>query len=165
MNNKLKNLTEKIVKLHVCSKKGNRKIGYRMFKEAMAAILELEANGVKSASIKEAKEILSAYYDKYKATVAKDPTRVIVESKKPTPAQAAKMAEDAEKKQHKETRNRLKMYYKELQNNVKYLEQAINGQDNKSDYKRVEFEALQIAKLAEKLKAETGYWLQEDYLD
>lgn len=167
MNKKVINLKNKVVKLHECSKKGNYKMGYKMFKEAMAAILELEANGVKSGVVKEAKAILSAYYNKYQATIAKDTTRVIVEAKQPTAAEAAKMAEKAEKKQHKETRERLKAHYKELQKNMKHLEFAINGDkdEHKSDYERVKFDAEQLMKIADKVKAEAGYWLQEDYLE
>lgn len=167
MNKKVINLKNKVVKLHECAKKGNHKVGYKMFKEAMAVLLELEAMGVKSSIFKEAKAILSAYYDKYKATIAKDTTRVIVEAKQPTPEQAAKMAEKAEKKQHKETRERLKMYYRELQKNMEHLERAVKGDDDekKSDYERVNFNADQLVKIADKIKAEAGYWLQEDYLE
>lgn len=160
MNKELKNLTNKVVKLHECSKKGNRKIGYRMFKEAMAAILKLEANGVKSGLIKEAKAILSKYYDKYKATVAKDPTRVIVESKKPTAAEVAEMAEKAEAKEQKDTRKKLKEYHKELVNNVSHIKDAIM----ESDYERIQFHAQQIKKIADKFNFEADRWVN-DYLE
>lgn len=160
MNNKLKNLGEKIKTLHECSKKGNHKNGYKMFKEAMAAILELEANGVKSDIIKEAKAILSEYYDKYKTSVAKDTTRVIVEGKKPTAAESAEMAAKAEEKEHKETRKRLKECHKELVNNTNHLKDAIAD----GDYERIKFHSQQISKIASKMVAESNYWI-DDYLE
>lgn len=160
MNKKVINLKNKVVKLHECSKKGNYKMGYKMFKEAMAAVLELEANGVKSGVVKEAKAILSSYYNKYQATIAKDPTRVIVEAKQPTAAEAAEMAAKAEAKEHKETRKRLKEYHKELINNATHVKDAID----EGDYERIKFHSQQISKIASKMVADANYWI-DDYLE
>lgn len=81
MNKELNKLGKKVVALHECSKKGMKKKGYAMFKEAMQAVMMLEANGCKSVVIEKAKAILKEYYEFYKPTIEKDATRVIVEAR------------------------------------------------------------------------------------
>lgn len=92
MNKELNKLGKKVVALHECSKKGMKKKGYAMFKEAMQAVMMLEGNGCKSEVIEKAKAILAEYYNEYKSQIKKDTTRVIVE---------AKSAEALEKKAQK----------------------------------------------------------------
>jgi hypothetical protein len=81
MKNEIKNLTAKVVKLHECAKTGKNKKAYSMFKEAVASLMELEANGVKSKATETVKAILAEYYNTYKTQIKKDTTRVIVEAK------------------------------------------------------------------------------------
>ena len=66
MNKELNKLGKKVLALHECSKRGMAKKGYAMFKEAMQAVMMLEANGCKSEVIEKAKAILAEYYDTYK---------------------------------------------------------------------------------------------------
>ena len=91
MKNELRKLTNKVVKLHECAKLGKNRTAYNLFKETINSLMELEANGMKSGNTEKIKAILAEYYNKYKATVKKDPTRVIVEGKA---EDAAKKAED-----------------------------------------------------------------------
>lgn len=81
MKNELRKLANKVVKLHECAKLGKNRTAYNLFKEAINSLMELEANGMKSGNTEKIKAILAEYYNKYQATVKKDPTRVIVEGK------------------------------------------------------------------------------------
>ena len=118
MNNELRKLTNKVVKLHECAKLGKNRTAYNLFKEAINSLMELEANGMKSGNTEKIKAILAEYYNKYKTTVKKDTTRVIVESK-------AEEAAKAEEKAKKEEKKQLKTYHKELTHNVTRLKEAI----------------------------------------
>lgn len=118
MKNELRKLTNKVVKLHECAKLGKNRTAYNLFKEAINSLMELEANGMKSGNTEKIKAILAEYYNKYKATVKKDPTRVIVEGK-------AEEAAKAEEKAKKEEKKQLKTYHKELTHNVTRLKEAI----------------------------------------
>ena len=73
---------------------------------------------MKSGNTEKIKAILAEYYNKYKTTVKKDTTRVIVESK-------AEEAAKAEEKAKKEEKKQLKTYHKELTHNVTRLKEAI----------------------------------------
>lgn len=119
MKNELRKLTNKVVKLHECAKLGKNRTAYNLFKEAMNSLMELEANGMKSGNTEKIKAILAEYYNKYQATVKKDPTRVIVENK------AEEAAAKAEEKAKKEEKKQLKTYHKELTHNVTRLKEAI----------------------------------------
>ena len=118
MKNELRKLTNKVVKLHECAKLGKNRTAYNLFKEAINSLMELEANGMKSGNTEKIKAILAEYYNKYKTTVKKDTTRVIVESK-------AEEAAKAEEKAKKEEKKQLKTYHKELTHNVTRLKEAI----------------------------------------
>ena len=139
MNKELNKLGKKVVALHECSKRGMTKKGYAMFKEAMQAVMMLEANGCKSPVIEKAKAILAEYYDTYKTQVKKDTTRVIVEAKN--------SAEAAAKKAAKEQKKQLKGWLKEVVNNVQHMREAIGeGSDA-----RIEFHANQIKLAVEQI--------------
>ena len=102
MKNELRKLTNKVVKLHECAKLGKNRTAYNLFKEAINSLMELEANGMKSGNTEKIKAILAEYYNKYKATVKKDTTRVIVEGKaEEAAAKAEEKAKKEEKKQEK----------------------------------------------------------------
>lgn len=154
MNKELKNLTNKVVKLHECAKLGKNKTSYKLFKESMAALLQLEGNGLKSATTQKIKAILAEYYNKYQATVKKDPTRVIIESNK-------NAAEKAQERAEKEIRKQLKTYHKELMANVSHLKEAIL----EGDWARIEFHAGQTKKIAEKVEGMARVENQEDYIE
>ena len=139
MNKELNKLGKKVVALHECSKNGMTKKGYAMFKEAMQAVMMLEANGCKSEVIEKAKAILAEYYDTYKSQIKKDTTRVIVEAKN--------SAEAAAKKAAKEQKKQLKGWLKEVVNNVQHMREAIGeGSDA-----RIEFHANQIKLAVEQI--------------
>ena len=139
MNKELNKLGKKVVALHECSKRGMTKKGYAMFKEAMQAVMMLEANGCKSEVIEKAKAILAEYYDTYKTQVKKDTTRVIVEAKN--------SAEAAAKKAEKEHKKQLKGWLKEVVTNVQHMKEAISeGTDA-----RIEFHANQIKLAVEEI--------------
>lgn len=143
MKNELKNLTNKVVKLHECSKRGLTKRGYAMFKEALESLIQLEANGYKSQTLENAKAILTEYYDTYKTQIKKDTTRVIVESK----TKAEEAAEKAEAKAKKEEKKQLKEIYKELTNNISHLKESIM----EHDWASIDFRAQQIKKISDKI--------------
>ena len=139
MNKELNKLGKKVVALHECSKRGMKKKGYAMFKEAMQAVMMLEANGCKSSVIEKAKAILAEYYDTYKSQIKKDTTRVIVEAKNSAEAIAKKAA--------KEQKKQLKGWLKEVVNNVQHMREAIGeGTDA-----RIEFYANQIKLAVEQI--------------
>lgn len=139
MNKELNKLGKKVVALHECSKRGMTKKGYAMFKEAMQAVMMLEANGCKSSVIEKAKAILAEYYDTYKSQIKKDTTRVIVEAKNSAEAIAKKAA--------KEQKKQLKGWLKEVVNNVQHMREAIGeGSDA-----RIEFHANQIKLAVEQI--------------
>jgi hypothetical protein len=120
------------------------KKGYAMFKEAMQAVMMLEANGCKSEVIEKAKAILAEYYDTYKTQVKKDTTRVIVEAKN--------SAEAAAKKAEKEQKKQLKGWLKEVATNVQHMKEAIGeGSDA-----RIEFHAKQIKLAVEEIIRAVG---------
>lgn len=138
-----KKLGKKVVALHECSKRGMKKKGYAMFKEALQAVMMLEANGCKSEVLENAKAILTEYYDTYKTQIKKDTTRVIVESK----TKAEEAAEKAEAKAKKEEKKQLKEIYKELTNNISHLKESIM----EHDWASIDFRAQQIKKISDKI--------------
>jgi hypothetical protein len=151
MNKELNKLGKKVVALHECSKKGMKKKGYAMFKEAMQAVMMLEANGCKSEVIEKAKAILAEYYNEYKSQIKKDTTRVIVEGK----------AEDAAKKAEEKRQTELKMQLKSLvgeittnvgENNNSGMRRAVKT----GNYELINFHADQLIKIASKIKAITN---------
>ena len=146
MNKELNKLGKKVVALHECSKKGMTKKGYAMFKEAMQAVMMLEANGLKSEVLEKAKAILAEYYNTYKSQIKKDTTRVIVESK------AEDAAKKAEEKRHNENKSTLKTYLKEVVSNVSGMKGAISS----TNYELINFHADQLIKIASKIKAITN---------
>lgn len=154
MNKELNKLGKKVVALHECSKKGMKKRGYAMFKEAMEAIMMLEANGCKSEVIQKAKAILAEYYNEYKSQIKKDSTRVIVESKAD---EAAKKAED---KRQSELKSQLKTFLKEIVSNVSGMKGGISS----ANYELINFHADQLTKLAGKIKMITRDEI-DDYLE
>lgn len=145
-NKELNKLGKKVVALHECSKRGMKKKGYAMFKEAMQAVMMLEANGCKSEVIEKAKAILAEYYNEYKSQIKKDTTRVIVEAK------ADEVAKKAEEKRHNENKAQLKTFLKEIVSNVSGLKGAISS----VNYELIAFHADQLSKIAAKIKAVTN---------
>lgn len=154
MKNELRKLTNKVVKLHECAKLGKNRTAYNLFKEAINALMELEANGMKSGNTEKIKAILAEYYNKYKATVKKDPTRVIVEGKA---EDAAKKAED---KRQSEIKAQLKTFLKEIVSNVSGMKGGISS----TNYELINFHADQLTKLAGKIKMITRDEI-DDYLE
>lgn len=154
MKNELRKLTNKVVKLHECAKLGKNRTAYNLFKEAMNSLMELEANGMKSGNTEKIKAILAEYYNKYKATVKKDPTRVIVEGKA---EDAAKKAED---KRQSEIKAQLKTFLKEIVSNVSGMKGGISS----ANYELINFHADQLTKLAGKIKMITRDEI-DDYLE
>lgn len=154
MNNELRKLTNKIVNLHECTKIGKNRTAYKLFKEAMNSLMELEANGMKSGNTQKIKEILAEYYDKFQATVKKDPTRIIVEGKA---EEAAKKAED---KRQSEIKSQLKTFLKEIVSNVSGMKGGISS----ANYELINFHADQLIKLAGKIKMITRDEI-DDYLE
>lgn len=154
MKNELRKLTNKVVKLHECAKLGKNRTAYNLFKEAMNSLMELEANGMKSGNTEKIKAILAEYYNKYKATVKKDPTRVIVEGK------AEDAAKKAEEKRHNENKAQLKTFLKEIVSNVSGMKGAISS----SNYELIGFHADQLSKIASKVKIITNNEI-DDYLE
>lgn len=155
MNKEISKLTQKVVKLHECSKTGKKVTGYKMFKEAMAMLLQLQGNGCKSEVLTQAKEILSEYYNTYKPQIKKDTTRVIVEATKAETA--AKKAED---KRQSEIKAQLKTFLKEIASNVSGMKGGISS----SNYELINFHADQLTKLAGKIKMITRDEI-DDYLE
>lgn len=153
MNNELRKLTNKVVKLHECAKLGKNRTAYKLFKEAMNSLMELEANGMKSGNTQKIKAILSEYYNKYQATVKKDPTRVIVEGKSKTEI-AAQKAEDKVKKEEKK---QLKEIYKEMNNNFGHLKESIL----EHDWASIDFRANQIKKICDKIISMGSVYLSD----
>lgn len=143
MKNELKNLTNKVVKLHECSKRGLIKRGYAMFKEALESLMQLEANGCKSQTLENAKAILTEYYDTYKSQIKKDTTRVIVESK----TKAEEAAKKAEEKIKKEEKKQLDEIYKELNKNLSHLKESIF----EHDWASIDFRVKQIKNICDKV--------------
>ena len=154
MNKELNKLGKKVVALHECSKKGMKKKGYAMFKEAMQAVMMLEGNGCKSEVIEKAKEILAEYYDTYKTQIKKDSTRVIVEGK------AEDSAKKAEDKRQSELKAQLKTFLKEIVSNVSGMKGGISS----ANYELINFHADQLTKLAGKIKMITRDEI-DDYLE
>ena len=154
MKNELRKLTNKVVKLHECAKLGKNRTAYNLFKEAMNSLMELEANGMKSGNTEKIKAILAEYYNKYQATVKKDPTRVIVEGK------AEDAAKKAEEKRHNENKAQLKTFLKEIVSNVSGMKGAISS----SNYELIGFHADQLSKIASKVKIITNNEI-DDYLE
>lgn len=154
MNKEISKLTQKVVKLHECSKAGKKVTGYKMFKEAMAMLLQLQGNGCKSEVLTQAKEILTEYYDTYKPQIKKDTTRVIVEGKA---EDAAKKAED---KRQSEIKAQLKTFLKEIVSNVSGMKGGISS----ANYELINFHADQLTKLAGKIKMITRDEI-DDYLE
>ena len=148
MNKELNKLGKKVVALHECSKRGMKKKGYAMFKEAMASLMALEGNGCKSEVLEKAKAILAEYYNTYKTQIKKDTTRVIVEGK----------AEDAAKKAEDKRQADLKMQLKSLlgeitsnvgENNNSGMRRAVKA----GNYELINFHADQLSKIVTKIKA------------
>lgn len=154
MKNELRKLTNKVVKLHECAKLGKNRTAYNLFKEAMNSLMELEANGMKSGNTEKIKAILAEYYNKYQATVKKDPTRVIVEGK------AEDAAKKAEEKRHNENKAQLKTLLKEIVSNVSGMKRAISP----VNYELIGFHADQLSKIASKVKIITNNEI-DDYLE
>lgn len=154
MKNELRKLTNKVVKLHECAKLGKNRTAYNLFKEAMNSLMELEANGMKSGNTEKIKAILAEYYNKYQATVKKDPTRVIVEGK------AEDAAKKAEEKRHNENKAQLKTFLKEIVSNVSGMKGAISS----ANYELIGFHADQLSKIASKVKIITNNEI-DDYLE
>lgn len=154
MNKEISKLTQKVVKLHECSKTGKKVTGYKMFKEAMAMLLQLQGNGCKSEVLTQAKEILAEYYNTYKPQIKKDTTRVIVEGKA---EEAAKKAED---KRQSEIKAQLKTFLKEIVSNVSGMKGGISS----ANYELINFHADQLTKLAGKIKMITRDEI-DDYLE
>lgn len=154
MNKEISKLTQKVVKLHECSKTGKKVTGYKMFKEAMAMLLQLQGNGCKSEVLTQAKEILAEYYNTYKPQIKKDTTRVIVEGKA---EDAAKKAED---KRQSEIKAQLKTFLKEIVSNVSGMKGGISS----ANYELINFHADQLTKLAGKIKMITRDEI-DDYLE
>lgn len=154
MNKEISKLTQKVVKLHECSKTGKKVTGYKMFKEAMAMLLQLQGNGCKSEVLTQAKEILAEYYNTYKPQIKKDTTRVIVEGKADD---AAKKAED---KRQSEIKAQLKTFLKEIVSNVSGMKGGISS----ANYELINFHADQLTKLAGKIKMITRDEI-DDYLE
>ena len=154
MKNELRKLTNKVVKLHECAKLGKNRTAYNLFKEAMNSLMELEANGMKSGNTEKIKAILAEYYNKYQATVKKDPTRVIVEGK------AEDAAKKAEEKRHNENKAQLKTFLKEIVSNVSGMKGAISS----VNYELIGFHADQLSKIASKVKIITNNEI-DDYLE
>ena len=146
MNKELNKLGKKVVALHECSKNGMKKKGYAMFKEAMASLMALEANGCKSEVLEKAKAILAEYYNEYKSQIKKDTTRVIVEAK------ADEVAKKAEEKRHNENKAQLKTLLKEIVSNVSGMKAAISS----VNYELIAFHADQLSKISAKIKAVTN---------
>lgn len=153
MNNELRKLTNKVVKLHECAKLGKNRTAYKLFKEAMNSLMELEANGMKSGNTQKIKAILSEYYNKYQATVKKDPTRVIVEGK----SKAEIAAQKAEDKVKKEEKKQLKEIYKEMNNNFGHLKESIL----EHDWASIDFRANQIKKICDKIISMGSVYLSD----
>ena len=153
MNNELRKLTNKVVKLHECAKLGKNRIAYNLFKEAMNSLMQLEANGMKSGNTEKIKAILAEYYNKYQATVKKDPTRVIVEGK----SKAEVAAQKAEDKVKKEEKKQLKEIYKEMNNNLGHLKESIM----EHDWASIDFRANQIKKICDKIISMGSVYLSD----
>lgn len=154
MKNELIKLTNKVVKLHECAKLGKNRTAYNLFKEAINSLMELEANGMKSGNTEKIKAILAEYYNKYKATVKKDTTRVIVEGKA---EEAVKKAED---KRQNEIKAQLKALLKEIISNGSGMKGGISS----GNYELINFHADQLIKLAGKIKMITRDEI-DDYLE
>ena len=154
MKNELRKLTNKVVKLHECAKLGKNRTAYNLFKEAINSLMELEANGMKSGNTEKIKAILAEYYNKYKATVKKDTTRVIVEGKA---EEAVKKAED---KRQNEIKAQLKALLKEIISNGSGMKGGISS----GNYELINFHADQLIKLAGKIKMITRDEI-DDYLE
>lgn len=153
MNNELRKLTNKVVKLHECAKLGKNRTAYNLFKEAMNSLMQLEANGMKSGNTEKIKAILAEYYNKYQATVKKDPTRVIVEGK----SKAEVAAQKAEDKVKKEEKKQLKEIYKEMNSNLGHLKESIM----EHDWASIDFRANQIKKICDKIISMGSVYLSD----
>lgn len=153
MNNELRKLTNKVVKLHESAKLGKNKTAYKLFKEAINSVMELEANGIKSGNTEKIKAILAEYYNKYKATIKKDTTRVIVEGK----SKAEIAAQKAEDKVKKEEKKQLKEIYKEMNNNFGHLKESIF----EHDWASIDFRANQIKKICDKIISMGSVYLSD----
>lgn len=153
MNNELRKLTNKVVKLHECAKLGKNRTAYQLFKEAINSVMELEANGIKSRNTEKIKAILAEYYNKYKATIKKDTTRVIVEGK----SKAEIAAQKAEDKVKKEEKKQLKEIYKEMNNNFGHLKESIF----EHDWASIDFRANQIKKICDKIISMGSVYLSD----
>ena len=153
MKNELRKLTNKVVKLHECAKLGKNRTAYNLFKEAINSLMELEANGMKSGNTEKIKAILAEYYNKYQATVKKDPTRVIVEGK----SKAEIAAQKAEDKVKKEEKKQLKEIYKEMNNNFGHLKESIL----EHDWASIDFRANQIKKICDKIISMGSVYLSD----
>jgi len=153
MKNELRKLTNKVLKLHECAKLGKNRTAYNLFKEAINSLMELEANGMKSGNTEKIKAILAEYYNKYQATVKKDPTRVIVEGK----SKAEIAAQKAEDKVKKEEKKQLKEIYKEMNNNFGHLKESIL----EHDWASIDFRANQIKKICDKIISMGSVYLSD----
>ena len=153
MKNELRKLTNKVVKLHECAKLGKNRTAYNLFKEAMNSLMQLEANGMKSGNTEKIKAILAEYYNKYQATVKKDPTRVIVEGK----SMAEVAAQKAEDKVKKEEKKHLKEIYKEMNSNLGHLKESIM----EHDWASIDFRANQIKKICDKIISMGSVYLSD----
>ena len=153
MKNELRKLTNKVVKLHECAKLGKNRTAYNLFKEAMNSLMQLEANGMKSGNTEKIKAILAEYYNKYQATVKKDPTRVIVEGK----SKAEVAAQKAEDKVKKEEKKHLKEIYKEMNSNLGHLKESIM----EHDWASIDFRANQIKKICDKIISMGSVYLSD----
>lgn len=168
MKKKIKNLANKVMKLHESTKGGDHKNGYKMFKEAMSSILTLEGDGVKSPLIKKMKAILSEYYNKYKTSIKKDPTRVIIEAsdaltrhqKETLSKEDFEKWQNAEEKDVKEACKRIKEYHKQMTNASNLLKKAIDS----CDFETAKFHADQVTKISSRISKESDYYI-DDYLD
>lgn len=153
MKNELRKLTNKVVKLHECAKLGKNRTAYNLFKEAINSLMQLEANGMKSGNTEKIKAILAEYYNKYQATVKKDPTRVIVEGK----SKAEVAAQKAEDKVKKEEKKQLKEIYKEMNSNLGHLKESIM----EHDWASIDFRANQIKKICDKIISMGSVYLSD----
>ena len=159
MKNKINKLGKTIVKLHECSKKGNKKTGYGLFKQAVKSLMEVQSQGVKSPVLKTVKSILAEYTDEYASLIAKDRTRVVVEGRKSTDPKVL------QQQRHDANRKSIKDLNKELitiTNNIRMVANKKNISAN--DFESISLYADQIIKMANRIKVVTKDQI-DDYLE
>lgn len=159
MKNKINKLGKTIVKLHECSKKGNKKTGYGLFKQAVKSLMEVQSQGVKSPVLKTVKSILAEYTDEYASLIAKDRTRVVVQGRKPTDPKIL------QQQRHDANRKSIKDLNKELitiTNNIRMV--ANKKTISSNDFESISLYADQIIKMANRIKVVTKDQI-DDYLE